>query len=379
MKIVVAIDKFKGSATQEMIADTVSAAINENSKCKVLTVRVADGGEGTLEAVAHARKVEWQECEVAAPVEGLPRMRAKYISLGDRALIETAKIVGLTLIPQKKRNIMRSSTLAVGEAMCDAISKGFRRIILSLGGSCTCDGGIGALSALGFEFLDDSGRALEPVAESLNHIKSVRNPRKPVNLGKNGLKAAPVEVGVLSDVENPLLGPRGAARIFAPQKGASPEEVEKLEEGLQNFSKLMPDGVAERPGAGAAGGIAAGLMAFMGAEIKSGAQCVLEMTGFRELISDADLVITGEGRIDAQTGMGKIAGEILKESHAAGVKCVGLCGAAKFDEELPPFDAIIPVSPAHIPLDEAMRPEETLQNIRAAVKDLMINMGRAAE
>ncbi|MBR1543774.1 MAG: glycerate kinase [Muribaculaceae bacterium] len=377
MKIVVAIDKFKGSATLEMIADTVSAAIKGSSKCKVLTVRVADGGDGTLEAVAHARKVEWHECEVAAPVEGMPRMRAKYISLGDRALIETAKIVGLALVPEKSRNIMRSSTIAVGEAMRDAILKGFRYVIISLGGSCTCDGGVGALSALGFEFLDGDENTLEPVAENLIHIKRVQKPRKPSVLGQNGLKAAPVEVGLLSDVCNPLLGPRGAARIFAPQKGASAEEVEKLEAGLQNFSRLMPEGVAERPGAGAAGGIAAGMMAFMGAEIKSGAQWMLEITRFRELISDADLVITGEGRIDAQTGMGKIPGEILKVCRAAGVRCIGLCGAANFEEELPPFDAIIPVTPPHIPLDEAMKPEVTLSNISTAIKDLMINMGQS--
>ena len=302
MKIVVAPDSFKGSLSAKEVGITIQEAFErEIPGVKVAVVPMADGGEGTLEALVFATNGEKIAASATGPL-GEP-VQTCYGILGDgkTAVIEMAQVAGLPMVPEAKRNPLLTTTFGVGELIVAALEKGIRSFIIGLGGSATNDGGLGMLQALGASFLDEKGNQVKPVGASLQQISKVDF----TNL-RPELKACSFRIA--SDVQNPLCGENGASHVFGPQKGATPAQVQQLDEGLNHYARLVENQLnvklQDTPGAGAAGGLGFGFLA-LGAEIISGAQVVAEATGLENHIAAADWVITGEGQSDFQTLYGK--------------------------------------------------------------------------
>lgn len=367
MKVIVACDKFKGSATSAQIDGAVrQGVLDACPAAQVVTVAVADGGDGTVEAVlaaqgGHARRVE---CRVEAPVPGMDTFVAGYAVVGDCAVVELAAAGGLALVPPRLRDAMQASSVGAGQQIAHAIAGGCRRVMVGLGGSASTDGGTGLLSSLGFRFLDSDGRELRPCGANLHRIAAVDDSRVPSAVRRTRFT-------LWTDVTNPLCGPDGSAAVFAPQKGADAAQVAALDSGLRHLAALMPRPVACKPGAGAAGGVGAGLMAWLGAEVRPGADAVLNMAGFDALLIGAALVITGEGRIDSQTASGKVPAAVLRRAHACGVPVAAICGSLAAGTANMDFDAVLPIVPRPMSLTEAMRPDETLCNARRTAAQIM--------
>lgn len=303
MKIVFASDSFKGSLSSGEICEILKEASKEVfPQAQTKGVWVADGGEGTLDSVLKERKGEKISVLACNPL--FEKIQASYgLFQGNEALIEMASSSGLTLIEQEKRNPLKTTSFGTGELIRDAIERGCKKITLAIGGSATNDGGMGAMSALGFRFLDKYGNLLEGVGENLEKVADIKT-EEGFKLTKN------IEFQVMCDVKNPLLGEHGAAFTFAPQKGADRETVLKLEQGMKSYSlavqKPLKRDYSETPGAGAAGGMGFALMSFLNAELKSGIDAVLDLINFDEIVKTASLVITGEGRMDGQSAFGKV-------------------------------------------------------------------------
>jgi glycerate kinase len=340
MKIVVATDSFKGSLRSHEAGSIISDALRGNlADAEIIVIPVADGGEGTTDAVVQATGGELSPVEVTGPFGD--RVTAHYGLLpdGETAVMEMASASGIELVKSDRLDPMMATTYGTGELMRAEMEAGVRRIILGIGGSATVDGGTGMAQALGYRLLDAEGNECGRGGRALGSIATIES---------DGVFAALREctIRVACDVTNPLLGERGAARIFGPQKGATPEMVGLLEEGLANLAEVwiregLLDGV-DRPGDGAAGGLGAGLRAFCNAEMASGADLVAEITGFDEAIRDADLLVTGEGRTDEQTAGGKLCAVLAAKAKAAGAKTILISGVLHGDlgevEEL--FDAV---------------------------------------
>ena len=369
-KIVVACDSFKGCMSSKDIAQAVADVVHAiDASAHVEQVAVADGGEGTVEALVAAcnHPVRWASCSVDATLRELPQVEACYAldSDGKTAYMELAAASGLMLVPHDKRDIMRASTLGTGQLILDAVEHGCRNIIMGLGGSATCDGGMGLLCALGVEFFDDKGHYLEPCAESLGLIYEIDC------TGLNPMLDE-VKITLLTDVENPLCGLQGAAHVFAPQKGATPEQVEIIEQGMCHYAKFL-DNIAIRPGAGAAGGVAAGMTALLShCELLKGAPFILGQARLESRITNASLVITGEGRIDSQTTMGKVPQAVAAIAKRHSVPVVAICGtvASDVDAHALGFERIIPVTPPDMPIDIAIQPLVARDNIAHAITQL---------
>lgn len=372
MKVVIAIDKFKGSATSLQLAQVITQAITEkHPRATIVTVPIADGGDGTMECVRSiiGDVAETHQVSVAAPLQRMPRVEAQYITLGETAYMDLATASGLALVPYECRDVMKASTIGTGEMIAHAINNGARNIVLGLGGSATCDGGTGILAALGFKFLDKDGSVLVPNGESLAKISRIDS----YNVDD---KVLGTQFTLLSDVDNPLYGDNGAAHVFAPQKGASPQQVEQLDEGLRHFAMFMPQHVPIMPGAGAAGGVTAGVMTMLNATIKPGIDTLLELAHFDEIISNADFIITGEGRIDDQTMHGKAPAGVLKAAQQKGIPVIALCGsvASGTDTGKMGFKKVIAVTPHGMPIEQAMNTVTTLSNVKAAVEKIIISL-----
>ena len=271
-------------------------------QAQVRKVPIADGGEGTVEALVTATEGQYRWTEVTDPLGS--RIVARWGVLGDgkTAVIEMAAASGLPLVPQEKRDPLITTTCGTGELIRAALDQGFRRIIIGIGGSATNDGGVGMAGALGVRFLDDKGQPIPVGGGSLADVRRIMTE----DLDR---RLAETEIIVACDVDNPLCGDRGASAVFGPQKGATPEMVRLLDRGLAVYAECATRAtgrkVAERPGAGAAGGLGAGLMFFTPAQLRPGVEIVLSAVGFDELVQDAKFVITGEGRTDFQTAYGK--------------------------------------------------------------------------
>lgn len=370
MKIVIATDKFKGSATGSEVALAALRGIQAvMPEAQVVSVPVADGGEGTLQALAAAMpQLRSMHCEVAAPLPQLPPVEAHYLLDDERhtAYIELATASGLTLVPEHLRDPLKTSTLGTGVMILDAINHGARHIVLGIGGSATNDCATGILASLGFEFLDADGALVYPCGGDLSHIAHVDD------CGVSQ-EVKDTQFTIICDVDNPLYDDNGAAHVYGPQKGASPAQVEDLDLGLRHFATLMPDGIATTPGAGTAGGVGAGLMAFLNATLTPGIDAVLDCMQFDRIISDADLIITGEGRIDGQTAMGKTAAGVLRAGRKHGISVVAICGAlaadARVDEMA--FDGIFSIIQQPCTLEQAMDTATCLRNVEATVKQIM--------
>ena len=338
MRIVVCPDSFKGSLSAVEAADAIVRGIRigvADAGVEVVSIPLADGGEGTVEALVRATGGCIRRVRVRDPLGR--EIDSFYGVLGDgrTAVVETAAASGLTLLAESERNPLATCTFGTGELIRAAAESGVERLIIGLGGSATNDAGAGAMTALGARFLDANGRDLPPGGGAL------------VNLDRIELSAFEfpkdrVVVEVACDVNNPLVGPTGASVVFGPQKGASGEMVDRLDAGLARWAEVVKrdlgKDVAGLPGAGAAGGLGAALAAFLDAELRSGIDIVLEAVGFDEHLKGADLVITGEGRIDEQTRFGKAVGGVLRHASAAGVPVVAVAGSCAGDLR-PLYDA----------------------------------------
>lgn len=365
-KVIVAVDSFKGSLTSAEANLAVESGINAlYPECDVKKVSVADGGEGTTAAIIETLSGEWREVEVHDPL--MRAIKAKYgiINGGKCAVIEVASASGLTLLSNNERDPLKSSSYGFGEMIDDAINLGCREFIIGIGGSATCDAGVGMLEALGYSFFDENGDEIKGLCGGkLSDIKEIRD-------GNPLIKECLFKVAC--DVENPLYGANGAAHIFAPQKGATPEMVETLESGIIDFSKIITEKygreVANLAGGGAAGGIGATLYSLFNASLGNGISMILNSVNFDTLLSDTQLVITGEGKIDNQTLMGKVPFGILQAAKKKGVKCVAICGIYSPSKELEEcgFEKIIEVSPRDLPLEEVMQKNNATRNIESCI------------
>lgn len=324
MNLVFASDSFKGSLSSQTIAQilTEEAALAFPG-CGTASVPVADGGEGTLDAVQSALSGTRRRVNISGPL--FAPAQGEYLLLEHHtALIELAQAAGLTMVPPSRRDPRYTTTYGVGELIRDALDQGCTTIYLALGGSATNDGGIGAMSALGIRFLDERGRELSGVGEDLEQVR---------HIDRSGLhpKVADTKFIVMSDVTNPLLGRQGATYTFGPQKGADPQVLQQLEQGMDRYARLVSQttgvSIATVPGGGAAGGMGAACLAFLNAEIRSGIQTVLDLAGFDELLEQADLVITGEGRLDGQSVGGKAVSGIARRCQEKGVPVLAIAGS----------------------------------------------------
>lgn len=366
MKVVLAFDKFKGSVTSRQLNDAARDVLTHQEGVEVTCVPVADGGDGTTSVLAASMQGRWITSPTMPPLLNLPPVAASYFLCDDgTALIEVAAASGLTLVPPDGRDIMRANSLGTGLLMRDALEHGAQHIILGLGGSATCDAAMGIMCALGAEFLDADHRHLFPCGESLGKIAHIEVAGIPQTIKD-------CRFTLLTDVDNPLNGQRGAARIYGPQKGASPEQVELLDEGLTHVAGIVGSDIADKPGCGAAGGIPALMMHLLDCELLPGGPYVLAAGGMDKALNGADLVITGEGRLDAQTLMGKGPGCVITMTRERGIPVAAICGmiAADFDPSEAGLAAAIAVSDG-LPEDLAMDPDSTLERVAQAVTKLI--------
>lgn len=328
-KCIVISDSFKGTLSSKEICDIAEKNLKEFfPDCALVKVPVADGGEGTVACFYEACGGELITVPVQGPY-GEP-VEATYLRLkSGEAVVEMAAAAGLPQVGDRK-NPCRTSTYGVGQLIRHAAEHGVREILLGLGGSCTNDGGCGCAAALGVRFCDADGNVFVPVGETLSRIAKIEC---------SGAEALlrDVKITVMCDIENPMHGKNGAAYVFAPQKGADPAMVELLDDQLKALDAVMQKElgvcVAEVPGAGAAGGFGAGMLAFFGAELKPGIETVLDLVRFEEMLQDCDLVFTGEGRLDSQSIQGKTISGIGRRAGKAGVPVVAVVGGVTEDVE----------------------------------------------
>ncbi|MCM1517668.1 MAG: glycerate kinase [Pseudoflavonifractor sp.] len=371
-KVVIASDSWKGClSSMEVGRCCASAVAGVLPGCEVVTVSVADGGEGTCDALEVALGGERVECEVCDPL--MRRVRASYVIAGERAVIEMSAASGLTLVERGRRNPMVTTSYGTGQLIADGLRRGCRSFMMGIGGSATNDGGVGMLRALGYRFVDADGREVDGHGGGvLARIAGVGCAGMADGLGE-------ARFTVACDVDNPFCGPRGAAAVFAPQKGADPGMVAALDEGMRSLARVIASetgvDVESMAGAGAAGGLGGAFAAFLGARLGRGVDMVLDAVGFDEIIEGASLVITGEGRLDGQTQMGKTPCGVLDRASRRGIPVVAIGGSVEDAETLcrRGFLAALPVVQGPCGLDEVMRPEVARRNIGVAV-DQMIRL-----
>lgn len=370
MKIIIAIDSFKGSLTSIEAGEAAQAGILQAlPECQTEIIGIADGGEGMLSVMLNA--MGGTKCTLMAHNPCMELIETSYgISAdGTTAFIEMAAISGLPLIKEEQRNPMKTTTYGTGELIRDALEQGCTRFIIGIGGSATNDAGTGMLQALGYEFLDKDGNSLGQGGEILGKVVHIRT-QKVHKLLKNA------HFIVACDVQNPFYGPEGAAAIYARQKGADDLMIDELDKGMRSFANVIREttgkDIAHVPGSGAAGGMGGGLMAFLDAELQSGADLLLDICQFKEKLKDADWIITGEGRIDHQSLMGKIPGKILEAGLEQGIPVIAIAGCVEGEELLREagFHGVYATKPKEMPLEEAMRREVAMRCVKDAVYTL---------
>jgi glycerate kinase len=369
MKIVIASDKYKGSLSALQVCRIIERTIKEIAPdSEVITSPMADGGDGTVETLVESLNGKLIELDVKGPLGEAVRARFGIIGNGT-AIIEMASASGLVLVPAGKQNPMETTTYGTGELIAKAIDMGSKKIIVGIGGSATNDGGMGMAQALGYRLLDSNGDLLGFGGKELARLASIDDS------GINS-KLLATMVEVASDVDNPLYGKRGAAHVYGPQKGAGPEMVEALDEGLKNYAQIvsrdLKKDIAGLPGAGAAGGLGAGLAAFAGGVLKPGTDIVIETTGLEDKIKDADLIITGEGAMDEQTFYGKSAYGVAKLASNYDIPVITINGSvlsdrASIDEKNSSlFSGNFSIINRPMKLEEAIRDAEKLLSDAAA-------------
>lgn len=329
MKIVIAPDKFKGSLTGIEFCHAVERGIKKHVKeMEVLKLPLADGGDGTVEALQFYTGGEYVSLEVNDPLCRKINANYLYSPRNRMAFIEMAEASGIRLLKTDELNPLQTSTFGTGELVKDAIGRGAQKIILGIGGSSTNDAGIGMAKALGFRFFDENGNELDGKGGDLYRLHSIDSFHVIEELNN-------VRFEVACDVDNPLFGKNGAAYIYSPQKGASIEMVQELDKGLQNFNAVVNTQFGKDlqsiPGAGAAGGLGAGCVLFLNAELKSGTSLIKDIANFDEQVKDADWIVTGEGKFDEQTFSGKVIKGVLESRTTQ--KLAVFCGTSELTNE----------------------------------------------
>jgi glycerate kinase len=325
MKVVVAPNAFKGTLTAPQAAAAIARGVHEvYPEADVVEVPVADGGEGTVEALVRAHSGELRAVSVQGPLGDPVTAVFGLIDSGRKAVVELASASGLTLIAHSRRDPRRTTTFGFGQLLEEARTAGVSSVIAGIGGSATNDGGAGMAQAIGCRLLERGGADLERGGAALARLERI-------DCAGRDPAWSSIHVQVACDVTNPLTGPEGASAIYGPQKGAGEDAVLELDAALARFAAVIERDLGKRvvdvPGAGAAGGAGAGLMAFLDAELVPGAPLVVEAAGLDDKLKGAQLVITGEGRVDEQTAFGKAPGEVIKRARSAGVPVVVLAGS----------------------------------------------------
>lgn len=375
MKVVIAIDSFKGSMTSwEAGNATKEGVLKACPDAEVIVSPIADGGEGTVDSLVTGLGGEFRSVEVTGPLG--EKVCATYGIVSKTAIIEMASAAGITLVPDEKRNPLYTTTYGVGELILDAINLGCRSFLIGIGGSATNDGGAGMLQALGFDLLDESSSPISFGAAGLKELSKI-------SLHNINPALKECNFRIACDVTNPLCGERGCSAVFGPQKGATPSMIKDMDQWLHKYATLAEDTLCKpdfeyslAPGAGAAGGLGFAFKAFLNATLEPGIDIVLDEICFREIIKDADLVITGEGRIDAQTAMGKAptgVASLVKDSSPA-TKVIAFCGAAMEDAcavNEHGIDAFFPIVRGPVSLEEAMKKENAMKNIFSTAYQVM--------
>lgn len=364
MKIVISIDSLKGSLTSIEAANAIKKGIlSVDNKSDVVIMPLADGGEGTVEALVQGMSGEEKVISVTGPINEKVNATYGILKETNTAIIEIAQASGLPLVPAELRNPLNTTTYGVGEIIKAAIEKGCRNFIVGIGGSATNDCGVGMLQALGFEFYDENDNLVGLGGKVLNQIKRIKTDNKLKELDECNFKIA-------CDVNNPLYGENGAAYIYGPQKGATEEIVKELDKGLKNFAEVVKKDlgkdIAHIEGAGAAGGLGFGFLGFLNSKLESGIKIILDEIKLEEVVKDADIVITGEGRLDNQTAMGKAPIGVAKLAKKHGAKVIAIAGcttpdAVKCNEE--GIDAYFSIVNKAMTIDEAMKKENATQNM----------------
>ena len=366
MKVVIAIDSFKGSLSSLQAGSAVKNAILRlDNKAEVLIKPLADGGEGTVDALSSGFDSEIVELTVKGPL--LKPVLAKYCILKETntAVIEMAAASGITLVSKNELNPLETTTYGVGELIKDAIKRGCRRFIVGIGGSATNDGGTGMLTALGYEFLDKNNNPIALGAKGLKDLYKIKTDNVIPELNE-------CEFNIACDVTNPLCGEKGCSAVFAPQKGATPEMIKDMDSWLLHYAELAKT-VSEKAdenysGAGAAGGLGFAFLSFTNAVLKSGIKIILEETKIENDIKYADIVVTGEGRLDSQTVMGKAPIGIARLAKKHGKKVIAFSGCVTDDAEVcnkHGIDAFFPIVRGVTTLDDALNTDNAYKNLEA--------------
>ncbi len=376
MRAVICLDSFKGSISSLQAGNAVKEAFIEVfPDGEAFVFPLADGGEGTVAALSTGLGGKIVDIEVMGPLG--EQVAARYAILSNNvAVVEMASAAGLPLVPEEKRNPMNTTTYGVGEIIKDAIKRGCRRFIVGIGGSATNDGGAGMLSALGFEFFNKHGEKIRLGAKGLENLAFISCENAMPELAECTFKIA-------CDVENPLCGENGCSAIYSPQKGASREDILKMDKWLENFAdiaeKVFPKADKYYPGVGAAGGMGFAFLTFTNATLQSGADIVLDEIRLEEYIKDADIVVTGEGRLDSQSAMGKAPIGVARLAKKYGKKVIAFSGCVGDGAEVLNglgIDAFFPIMRSVVTLDEALDTKNAKRNLKATAHQVfrLINM-----
>lgn len=364
MKIVIAIDSLKGSLSSLEAANAIKKGI-ENSKLNadVEIKPLADGGEGTVDALVDGMNGQRKVIKVCGPANKTVEATYGILDESNTAIMEMAQAAGITQVNGDEKNPLTTTTYGVGEMIKAAINEGCRNFIMGIGGSATNDAGVGMLQALGFKFYDENDNLVGLGGQVLNKIKRIDTSERIKELDECNFKIA-------CDVNNPLFGLNGAAYIYGPQKGATPEIVEELDKGLRNFAEIVKKDLgkdlAETEGAGAAGGLGYGFLVFLNSKLESGIKIILDEIKLEESVKDADIVVTGEGRLDNQTAMGKAPIGVAKLAKKYGAKVIAIAGCTTDDaiacneEGIDAFFAIVNKATT---LEEAMETKNAENNM----------------
>ncbi|NLM39195.1 MAG: glycerate kinase [Firmicutes bacterium] len=366
MRVVIAPDSFKGSLSAWEAAAAIERGVKRAApNCETVLLPLSDGGEGLVESLVEATNGTYHEFHIMGPLGEPVWAKLGVLGDGETAVIEMAQASGLTLIPEEERNPLLTTTYGTGELIRLALDLGCRHLIIGLGGSATNDGGAGMAQALGVRLLDSAGDSLGLGGAELARLASI-------DVSELDPRLNNVKIQVACDVTNPLTGPQGASAVYGPQKGATPKMVEQLDQALANYAEVIRKDlgidVESVPGAGAAGGLGAGLLAFLRAELVSGIELVLNTVNFRAAVDTADLVFTGEGKLDAQSAYGKVPIGVARACKPMGIPVVVLAGSVELDTQ-PMYDdgitACFAVANGPMTLEESMDQAAKLLEFKA--------------
>jgi glycerate kinase len=370
MKVVIAIDSFKGSLSSLEAGMAIREGILKACEAEIIIKPLADGGEGTVNALLFGMDKSKITLDATGPLGNKITCSYGILEDGKTAIIEIAQAAGIKLVPKQRLNPLYTTTYGVGEMINDAIERGCRNFIIGIGGSATNDAGVGMLMALGYEFYNIDGNPVKPIGNDLSQIASI--------VTDNALnKLSECSFRIACDVNSPFYGPKGAAYVFAPQKGASAQIVEILDTGLRSFSELVKKvsskDIANLPGTGAAGGLGYAFLAFLNAKLESGIDIILEEICLENDIKDCDFVITGEGKLDYQTTMGKAPIGVAKLAKRHGKKVIAFAGGVTEDAykcNQKGIDAFFSILRLPMTLDAAMDQQTTRDNLMATAEQV---------